>query len=337
MITAADININVTSNANRTTSDMRGLDTSLQKTNKSTQSYAKSLKTLAIGAIAVTAGVMALKRTFSAIFQATEKQIQVDKQLEARLKSTGYAAGLTAEEIKNMAAELQKVTKYGDETIMQGQNLLLTFTKIGKDVFPRATEVMLDMSTALGQDLKSSAIQLGKALNDPVLGVTALRRVGVQLSKEQEKQVKAFMDRLGMDDVVSDDVWAVETGKTFLKKGQSKRMVTKEVVPEFKGNPSKDSDMKKFYKIDIRPWIKTLPASHRKEIEAGEVEAELDVSLPISVVRKDKKSFTDHDEQMLKIYATAWAKKLQAYGYRDFSFDITPGQNKQAYGQPMFW
>jgi len=78
--------------------------------------------------------------------------------------------------------------------------LLATFTKIGKETFPQATETMLDMSAALGQDMKSSAIQLGKALNDPILGVTALRRVGVQLSKQQEQQIKRFVQ---MGDIVS--------------------------------------------------------------------------------------------------------------------------------------
>jgi len=45
------------------------------------------------------------------------------------------------------------------------------------------------MSTAMGQDLKSSAIQLGKALNDPIQGVAALiarwRAVHPSSSKKQ--------------------------------------------------------------------------------------------------------------------------------------------------------
>jgi hypothetical protein len=40
----------------------------------------------------------------------------------------------------------------------------------------------------------AAAIQLGKALNDPIAGVAALRRVGVQLSDAQEQQVKSFME-----------------------------------------------------------------------------------------------------------------------------------------------
>jgi len=121
-------------------------------------------------------------------------QIDAEKQLAAVLKSTGEAAGLNAKELKDMASSLQNVTNFGDEAIIGGESLLLTFTGIGKDVFPAATETMLDMSQALGQDLKSSAIQLGKALNDPVAGVSALSRVGVSFTEQQKEQIKAMTE-----------------------------------------------------------------------------------------------------------------------------------------------
>jgi hypothetical protein len=70
--------------------------------------------------------------------------------------------------------------------------MLLTFTKIGKDVFPEATMAMLNMTEKFG-NMEQASIQLGKALNDPVQGVGALRRVGVMLSDEQEAQIKNFV------------------------------------------------------------------------------------------------------------------------------------------------
>lgn len=129
-------------------------------------------------------------------------------QLEARLKSTNGVSGQTIESLTNMASALQAVTTFGDETIMEAQGLLLTFTKV-KEVFPRATETVLDMSVALKQDLKSSAIQLGKALQDPIRGVTALRRVGVQLTAEQEDQIKGFVkanDILSAQTIILDEL-----------------------------------------------------------------------------------------------------------------------------------
>jgi hypothetical protein len=143
------------------------------------------------------ATVFAAKKVFDfglRYIRLADAQIQAEKRLETVLKSTQNQVGLTAEQIKSYASELQKVTTFGDEAILGAQNLLLTFTKIGGEIFPQVTETVLNMSTAFKQGLKESAIQLGKALNDPIQGVTALRRVGVQLTDTQEAQIKKFTE-----------------------------------------------------------------------------------------------------------------------------------------------
>ncbi len=119
---------------------------------------------------------------------------QAQAQLNAVLESTGSQAGVTASQVNELANSLSQVTMFEDDAIIGGESMLLTFTNIGADVFPTATQTMLDMSQALGQDLTASAMQLGKALNDPVQGVTALRRVGVQLTDDQEALVKKMME-----------------------------------------------------------------------------------------------------------------------------------------------
>lgn len=127
------------------------------------------------------------------VFEAAASQEAI-AQLDAVLESTNGIAGVTREQALSLANAFQNVTKYSDESVLSAQSMLLTFTSIGKDVFPQALETVLDMSTALGQDLKSSAIQLGKALNDPITGVTALRRVGVQFNDEQEETIKKLVE-----------------------------------------------------------------------------------------------------------------------------------------------
>ena len=156
----------------------------------------KGLGKLAKSAASVAAGFFAVQgliNGFQAVINATREQELAERQLNAVLKSTGQVAGLTARELTGMASALQKQTRFGDEAIIKAQSLMLTFTKVGKDVFPDAIETVLNMSEAMGQDLQQGVIQVGKALNDPILGVTALRRVGVQLSKQQEQQVKDFV------------------------------------------------------------------------------------------------------------------------------------------------
>lgn len=143
-------------------------------------------------------------------------QEKAEAQLNAVLKSTGKAAGVTAKEAINLSESLMKTTTFADEAVLGAENLLLTFTKIGKDIFPDATKIVLDMSTALGQDLKSSAIQVGKALQDPVLGVTALRRVGVNFNNDQKEVIKKL----------------VETGQS----AKAQQMILKELKTEFGGS-----------------------------------------------------------------------------------------------------
>ena len=151
-------------------------------------------KGLAIGAAGAAAAAVGLAAGLGlSVKEAMEAQ-QVQAQLEAVLKSTGGIAGVTAEQANKLATNLGNLTRFGDEAVLSGENMLLTFTNIGKDVFPEATQTMLDMSQALGQDVTASAMQLGKALNDPVQGVTALRRVGVQLTDAQEEQIKAMVE-----------------------------------------------------------------------------------------------------------------------------------------------
>ena len=129
------------------------------------------------------------------LVDSTKKAMEAEKvqaELNAVLKSTKGAAGMSASEISNMADALSKVTPFEDEAIMKGQSMLLTFTNIGKNVFPMATEAMLNLAQKFGS-MDSASTQLGKALQDPVNGVTALRRVGVMLTDQQEKQVKEFV------------------------------------------------------------------------------------------------------------------------------------------------
>ncbi len=122
------------------------------------------------------------------------EQIRSDKLVEGAVKATGAAAGFTTAELKRMANQLQDDTNFGDEKLLaKVTSVLLTFKQVQGDVFREAQSLILDMSEALDQDLQQASIQVGKALQDPIQGVTALRRVGVQLSEQQEQQIKDFM------------------------------------------------------------------------------------------------------------------------------------------------
>lgn len=154
-----------------------------------------------IAAIAAgAAGIGAMVKTLQVGTAEFMEQQKVAAQTGAVLKSTGGIANVTAKQIGSLSTALMKKSGVDDEAIASGQNLLLTFTKIrnetgkGNDIFDQATVAMLDLSVAMGKDLNSSAILVGKALNDPVKGATALSRAGVQLTQGQKDQIEAFVE-----------------------------------------------------------------------------------------------------------------------------------------------
>ena len=120
---------------------------------------------------------------------------RVEAQTNAVIESTGGAAGISAKQIRDLAEEYETLGGIIDDKVIQaGANVLLTFTDIRKEAFEPALEAALDLSTALDQDLQTSVIQIGKALQDPVRGITALRRAGVNFTKEQEQQIRDLVD-----------------------------------------------------------------------------------------------------------------------------------------------
>lgn len=161
-------------------------------------------------------GTQGLITVVSGAIREQQESIKVNRQTAAVLKSTGGAAGITAKQIQTLSQRLSEQTAIDDEAIQSAQNLLLTFTAIGKDIFPQTTQAILDLSVATGQNLNRSAIQVGKALQDPIRGITALRRVGVNFSTDQQEVIKRL----------------VETGKT----AQAQKMILKELAVEFGGS-----------------------------------------------------------------------------------------------------
>lgn len=148
-----------------------------------------------MGALGVaTAGAIALGGGIGlAVTEAMGAQ-EVMAQTQAVIESTGGAAGMTAEQIADMATSLSLQSRFSDDAIQTGQNLLLTFTNIGEETFPAATQAMVDMAAAMGTDVKGGAIQLGKALNDPIAGISALSRVGVSFTEDQKAVIASLVE-----------------------------------------------------------------------------------------------------------------------------------------------
>lgn len=129
-------------------------------------------------------------------FHAFEVQEQSVAKLDAVLAATGETAGFTSQELQQIAADLQRVTTFGDETTIAATAMLATFKNIKGDNFKATIVAAQNLSTVMGTDLQSATVALGKALNDPAEGLSRLSRIGVQFTEEQASQIKA-MEQVG--------------------------------------------------------------------------------------------------------------------------------------------
>jgi len=188
----ADVS-NLSSGVKQVKSEMSSVKDTAEKSSGGLKSMFSSAVAFAGGGL-IQSGLSMLKDQIGGVFQESMDAQAGMALTTAVLKSTHAASGETAQSISDLAGNLSHLTKFSDDTVQAGENMLLTFTNIGKTVFPQATKTVLDMSQALGQDTKSSAIQLGKALNDPITGVSALQRVGVTFTQKQKDLIKTYMD-----------------------------------------------------------------------------------------------------------------------------------------------
>lgn len=119
---------------------------------------------------------------------------------EQTIKSTGGAAKISADQVGDLANAISRKTGIDDEAIQTGSNLLLTFKNIrnevgaGNDIFNQATQAAVDLSAAGFGSVESASKMLGKALNDPIAGITALSRAGVTFTDQQKEQIKTLVE-----------------------------------------------------------------------------------------------------------------------------------------------
>jgi hypothetical protein len=187
--------------------DSKGLKQAQYQLNKVRGNFQALGRNAAIAGVGIGVVAAALGKS---VQNAAEAQ-KIMAQTEAVLKSTGTTANGTAADIAKLSETLSRQTAVDDELIQSGANLLLTFKNIqnqaglNNDIFDQTVQATLDVSRAMGTDASTEAIRLGKALNDPVKGLSALSRVGIQFTAQQKEQIKALTesgDLLGAQKII---------------------------------------------------------------------------------------------------------------------------------------
>lgn len=143
--------------------------------------------TVGVGATTMSAGLSA------AVSQYGNLEVRLAKT-EALLRATGYSSGYTGDQLDKMARKIALGTLASTDEIRDAIDVMLTFKSVSGDSFERAIELSQDMAVVMGGSAKTAALQLGKALEDPVTGMTALRRSGVSFTQSEKDMVKQLVE-----------------------------------------------------------------------------------------------------------------------------------------------
>ncbi len=189
MATADELLLKIKADASQAEREVSGwaqkVEQKAKKAGKAMQNAGKKM-TMGVTLPILGAGAAAVK-LFTTQEDATRK-------LQSTFDSTGAAAWTSVEALQANADALQQITTHGDEAIEEMQSVLLTFTQIKGQEFDGATKSILNMSDALGMDLQGAATMVGKALNDPIAGISAMSRAGITFSEEQKEMIKTMAE-----------------------------------------------------------------------------------------------------------------------------------------------
>lgn len=163
-----------------------------QNVKNDTDGLTKTLKTMAGAVVGLFAFDKVKDFMYGSAKAAGEAQMAQAK-LVSVLNSTRSASGQTVKSLNDLAEAMQKNTIYDDDATIAAETLLLTYNRISGQVFPDTIKAAADMSAIFGGDLASNTQILGRALQDPIMGMSLLRRQGIVFTEEQKKTVAQFM------------------------------------------------------------------------------------------------------------------------------------------------
>lgn len=175
------------------TSELRKLSKEGDKVAASHERAAKKMAASwksAAGFISGALGGITIAATIKKVIDETARYQNQQAQLNAVLRSTGEVAGFNAQELNKMADAMSGKSVFSSGEINEAQTRLLSYTRVVGEQFPRAMQNAIDMAQRMGMDVKQAAETVGKALDIPSQGLTALSKQGFRFTEEQKELVK---------------------------------------------------------------------------------------------------------------------------------------------------
>ena len=196
------LNVEILGEFKKLTSATQGAQNSLAGMSKKMSSVARGIGRV-VGALGITLGFAAIVRGFKDTTKAAEDARVANDRIDAIADSMNEFGNQTAKitkRIKDYADSQEFLLGVDADVIKATQAKLLTFRNLTKTAgelggsFDRATKAAIDMAAAGFGSAESNATQLGKALNDPIKGITALNRAGIQFTEDQKELIQSLVD-----------------------------------------------------------------------------------------------------------------------------------------------
>jgi hypothetical protein len=144
--------------------------------------------------LAAAAAMGALSAAIVPAIRSAEQFERIGMRTEAIVRATGSAAGLTAQQIRGMAQTIARETLASTEGVEQAAQKLLTFRSVAGDAFERTLRAAQDLAATGFGSLESATVQLGKALENPLQGISALAESGVSFTQSQRGVIAALVE-----------------------------------------------------------------------------------------------------------------------------------------------
>jgi hypothetical protein len=191
--------------------------TGIKQAQTALSGFGKSL--LSVGTLV--AGAFAIRGIFNfgmeAIIAAERAQQFNDILVQVAKTTDTFGANLTGgtNRLLKFADAQELVIGVEAELIKETQAVLLSFKSVGQSAdevggsFDRATMAAFDIAGVLKTDAKSAAVQLGKALENPIRGLTALGKAGTTFTDQQKEQIRVLVESgnlLGAQTLILDEI-----------------------------------------------------------------------------------------------------------------------------------
>lgn len=192
-------------------------------------------------------------------------QAENEQRLKVALAGVGSEALKTAESFRLYSLEVQKVTKFTDDTVLKVGGMIASVSKLSGQPLQEATTRALNLAEAFGVDVTQAANAVGKAL----VGVTRnLSLFGFALEDTTIPRAERIAKAMEFIDDVSRDV-AEAMGTTFAARVAQLDAAWQQLLIQF-GRTTTESPIVRSVLVELRTVLEEVTESV-KEVDLDEI------------------------------------------------------------------